>query len=128
MPYAFDLKPPIYQGDDQSWTVTVYTNDGSPYDLTDATLTGEIRLTTGSPVLGTFVIEKNGATPNIFTMTVTKTVARSLPVGDSLHYDVEAVFGSTGRVVTILAGKAPVVGDITNSTPVLATRRERRTL
>jgi len=116
MPAPLDRK--IYQGDSKVFVIGLWSNRYKrvAFDLTGATVAGQVRAAPGSTVLATLactVLEPlvEGGPRNRVRVELTAAASAALAVSEAL-YDVQATLAD-GRIYTLLAGKLYVTPDIT---------------
>ena len=103
----------LYTGADFTLALTVTDSTGSAVDLTNSTITSQIRLSSTSPVLATFSTELTNPTAGQATLSLTHAQTLALPVsgGASLHHDALLIQGSYRTL--LYSGNVNVVGAIT---------------
>ncbi len=94
-----------------SFTATFKQSTGAALDLTNRTLTGEIRRDFDNVLQATFTITKSDATKGIALIELSSAQTSVLTLDDS-HYDIFSTL-NTGNVERLLEGKATIVKNIT---------------
>jgi len=93
-----------------SFSASFKQANGSALNLTNRTLTGEIRRDFDNGLQATFTITKTNATGGAANISLTSTQTSALTLDDS-HYDIFSVI--SGTTEKLLEGKATIIKNIT---------------
>lgn len=91
-----------------SFSATITNSDGSPYDLTDRTLRGQIRRNWDNGLQANLTVVEADSANGIVNVSLTKEQTASLTLDDST-YDIFADDDSTGASKKILIGSVTIV-------------------
>ena len=106
------LPLPLYRGDTQSWTCTLWADDEEsvPADLTGVVAKAEIRDRPGGSKITPLSCSIDG---NVITVSLGAAESKTLPSKGA--WDLQLTYDS-GAVATVVAGPVTVTADITDST------------
>ena len=106
-PYRLEM----YQGDSYAWEFRLWADveKTTPIDVTGVTVTAQVRLHAGSPVLTTLA---TSVSANAITVTVTPAQSGALP--ELARWDLQLLYPA-GQVQTIVTGEVRVHADITRA-------------
>lgn len=100
----------IYQGDDWELTVEARHDDGTPYDLSSATITAQLRAFPASPdVVASCGVDMTSAAAGDVTLSLARSVTVLLPERCVWDFQVE----KDGRRSTWLAGPVVATREVT---------------
>lgn len=106
----------IPQGATWSSTVTLKTPNGSPFDLTNYSVRGQLRRQHASTTGISFTCTVTDAANGMFTMALTSVESAALRSPHTYVYDVEIYDGSSPPVVyRVLEGKAIIRPEVTRA-------------